>query len=74
MTEDLKNIVNHPSLHQMLKYSFVGTKETVKKQIQEFIKETQVDELIMVSTIYSIEDRIKSAKLFAEVMTEINND
>jgi len=74
MTDDLKDIVQHPSLHQMLKYSFVGTKETVKTQLEDFIKTTQVDELIMVSTIYSIEDRIKSAKLFAEVMKEINGE
>jgi luciferase family oxidoreductase group 1 len=72
MTDDLKEILKHPSLNQMLKYSFIGTKATVKEQIQTFLKETQVDELIMVSTIYSIEDRIKSARLFAEVMTEIN--
>jgi luciferase family oxidoreductase group 1 len=74
MTADLKDVVQHPSLHQMLKYSFVGTKETVKVQLQEFISETKVDELMMVSTIYSIEDRIKSAKFFAEVMMEINNE
>lgn len=74
MTDDLKDIVQHPSLHQMLKYSFVGTKETVKTQVKDFINETQIDELIMVSTIYSIEDRIKSAKLFAEVMKEINDE
>lgn len=73
MTDDLKDIVQHPSLHQMLKYSFVGNKETVKTQLKDFINETQVDELIMVSTIYSIDDRIKSAKLFAEVMKEIND-
>ena len=72
LTGDLKELLKHPSLNQMLKYSFVGSKATVKTQIQAFLKETQVDELIMVSTIYSIEDRIKSARLFAEVMGEIN--
>ncbi|KPH14691.1 LLM class flavin-dependent oxidoreductase [Chryseobacterium sp. ERMR1:04] len=74
MTDDLKEVLHHPSLHQMLKYSFVGTKEIVKRQVQSFLDETQVDELIMVSTMYSIEDRIKSTQLFAEVMSEINNE
>lgn len=74
MTDDLKDVLHHPSLHQMLKYSFVGTKEIVKRQVQSFLDETQVDELIMVSTMYSIEDRIKSTQLFAEVMSEINNE
>lgn len=72
MTDDLKDIFHHPSLNQMLKYSIVGTKETVKEQTKAFLEETQVDELIMVSTIYDITDRIKSAELFAEVMQEIN--
>jgi hypothetical protein len=31
-----------------------------------------VDELIAVSTTYDFDDRIKSVKLFAEVMMEIN--
>lgn len=72
MTEDLKDILRHPAIHQMLKYSFVGSKQTVKTQIQTFLTETQVDELIMVSTTYDIVDRIKSTQLFAEIMVEIN--
>lgn len=72
MTDDLKEIFQHPSLYQMLKYSFVGNKETVKEQTKAFLKETQVDELIVVSTIYDIKDRIKSTELFAEVMKDIN--
>ncbi|RDV12623.1 LLM class flavin-dependent oxidoreductase [Pontibacter diazotrophicus] len=72
MTEDLKALLKHPSLHQMLKYSFVGSKETVKKQIKAFFDQTHVNELIAVSTMYNLNDRLKSAKLFAEIMTEIN--
>lgn len=72
MTDELKDIFHHPSLHQMLKYSFVGTKETVKEQTKAFLEQTQIDELIVVSTIYDIKDRIKSIEMFAEVMKEIN--
>lgn len=74
MTRDLRETVQHPSLQQMLKYSFVGSKQTVKKQIQKFLTETRVDELITVSTAYAIEDRIKSTKLFGEIMMEINEN
>jgi luciferase family oxidoreductase group 1 len=74
LTEELKDLLQHPSLHQMLKYSFVGSKQTVKSQIQAFLNQTQVDELIAVSTMYDINDRIKSARLFAEIMTEINEN
>ena len=72
MTEDLKEMFQHPALHQMLKYSFVGSKETVKKQVKEFIDQTRVNELIAVSTMYNLNDRLKSARLFAEIMREIN--
>lgn len=74
MTDDLKDLSEHPSVHQMLRYSFVGTKETVKKQTKAFLEETGADELIMVSNLYDIKDRLKSARLFAEVMTEINEE
>ncbi len=57
-----------------LKYSFVGSKETVKKQIKAFLAETDVDELIDASAMYDINDRIKSARLFAEIMKEIAED
>jgi len=72
MTEDLIEVLKHPSLHQMLKYSFVGSKQTVKTQVEDFIEKTQVDEIIMVSNIFALEDRIRSAKLFAEIMDEVN--
>lgn len=72
MTAELQKMLEHPSLHQMLKYSFVGSKQTVKRQIEAFLEETQVNELITVSTTYAVEDRIKSIRLFAEIMTEIN--
>ncbi|AHM58802.1 luciferase-like monooxygenase [Flammeovirgaceae bacterium 311] len=72
MTEELKEIFQHPNLQQMLRYSFVGSKQTVKTQIQEFLKATGVDELITVSTMYNLNERLKSTRLFAEIMKEIN--
>lgn len=74
LTGDLKEILQHPTVHQMLKYSFVGSKQTVKKQIQAFLAETHVNELITVSTMYGINNRLKSTRLFAEIMMEINEN
>jgi luciferase family oxidoreductase group 1 len=74
MTEELKELYQHPAVYQMLKYSFVGSKQTVKDQIQAFLAQTGVNELIAVSTMYDINDRVKSARLFAEIMKEINED
>jgi luciferase family oxidoreductase group 1 len=72
MTDELEGLWHHPAVQQMLKYSFVGSKQTVKQQLQAFLAETQADELITASTMYAPEDRLKSARLFAEIMTEIN--
>lgn len=68
MTADLKELTQHPSFQRMLKYTFVGTKEQVKIQTEEFIDATKVDELMVVSHMYSTEDRIKSIRLFSEIM------
>lgn len=73
LTEDLKEVLQHPSVHQMLKYSFVGSKATVKKGITSFLAQADVDELITVSTMYDINARLKSTRLFSEVMDEINS-
>ena len=74
MTEDLVQLLRHPTLYQMLKYSFVGSKQTVKDQIKSFLDETQVNELIAGSAMYDTGDRKKSVRLFAEIMKQINHE
>ncbi|MBP93098.1 MAG: LLM class flavin-dependent oxidoreductase [Flavobacteriaceae bacterium] len=72
MTAEYEEILQHPQIHQMLKYSFIGSKATVKTQVKEFIEKTQADELIAVTNIYDGKDRIRSYKLFSEIMKELN--
>lgn len=72
LTDDLKEVLNHPQVQQMLKYSFIGSKSTVKSQVKTFMEQSQVDELIAVSHIYDIDARIKSYKMFSEIMKELN--
>lgn len=72
MTDEYEEILQHPQIHQMLKYSFIGSKATVKEQIQEFMTKTEADELIAVTNIYDIKDRIRSYELFSEIMKELN--
>lgn len=74
MNEELEGMWHHPAVQQMLKYSFVGSKQTVKKQVQAFLAETGADELITASTMYALEDRLTSARLFAEIMQELNEN
>jgi luciferase family oxidoreductase group 1 len=74
MDEELRQILQHPSVNQMLKYSFVGSKSRVKAQVQDFLQQTQVDELIVVANLFRFEDRIKTVKMFADIMGEINDE
>lgn len=74
MTDELRAMQQHPSVQHMLKYTFVGNKDTVKHKVKAFIEETQIDELIVVTNIYDGNDRITSYRLFAEIMQDLNSD
>src|SRR5690606_26659229 len=68
MTDDLKELAANPAFQRMLKYSFIGSKETVKEKTEEFLKETGVNEVVAVSHIYDHQDRLRSYELFSEIM------
>jgi alkanesulfonate monooxygenase SsuD/methylene tetrahydromethanopterin reductase-like flavin-dependent oxidoreductase (luciferase family) len=72
MTTEFKEILQNPQVHQMLKFSFIGSKATVKQQVKEFIAQTNADELIAVTNIYDGKERIRSFELFAEIMKELH--
>lgn len=72
MTNALQEVLQNPQVHQMLKYSFIGSKATVKAQVKAFMEQTKADELIAVTNIYDGKDRIRSFELFAEIMKELN--
>jgi luciferase family oxidoreductase group 1 len=74
ITDEFQNIIKHPSVQQMTKYAFIGSKKTVKKKIKSFIETTNVDELIVATHVFDVKDRIKSVSRFAEVMREINGE
>lgn len=73
MTDDLMMIQHNPAVRDMLKYSFVGRKEAVAKQLDTFLQETGVDELMVVSNMYNHNDRIKSYSILAEIINERNS-
>lgn len=49
----------------MLGYSIVGSAETVRKGLTRVYEETKADELIIVSSVYEIEARLKSLEIIA---------
>ena len=73
MNAELREVRDNPSLQRMLKYSFLGDKETIKAKTEDFLKQTGVDEVIVASHIYHQEDRLKSYQIFSEIMKEINS-
>lgn len=72
MNQELREVMEHPQVHQMLKYSFIGSKATVKAQVKAFLDYTKADELIAVTNIYDAQAKIRSFELFAEIMDELN--
>jgi hypothetical protein len=65
MTDDLLMLLHNPTVKDMLKYTFAGNKETVKKETQRFLEQTGVNHQ---------NDRVKSYRIFAEIMSEINEE
>lgn len=72
MTPELMDMLQHPAVHQMTKYSFIGSKETVKTQIKVFLDQTKVDEVIVSTNCHNQTARIHSYQMFAQLMDELN--
>jgi alkanesulfonate monooxygenase SsuD/methylene tetrahydromethanopterin reductase-like flavin-dependent oxidoreductase (luciferase family) len=53
---------------RMLKYSFVGSRETVRRELQEFLALTRADELMIVTSLYDHAARMRSYELVAEIV------
>jgi luciferase family oxidoreductase group 1 len=56
------------AVKQMLAYSFIGSAESVKSDIEQFLEQTGADELMVSTYIFDHEQRIRSYELLAEVM------
>lgn len=48
------------AVRQMLKYSFAGSSETVALQLQKFLDETQVDEIMLTTHIHDEDLKVRS--------------
>jgi hypothetical protein len=68
MNDDIRELRQHPALQQMLNYTFIGDKNKVREETEQFIKASGVDELMITSYLYNQEDRIESLRIFSEIM------
>lgn len=62
------------AIHNMMAVTFVGAKETVAQGLEELIKFTGVNELMITTNIFDHEARLKSFQITAEVMKEISGE
>ena len=56
------------AVNQMIACSFFGGPETIKEDMESFIKQTQVDEIMVTSHIFDHQARVHSYQLFADIM------
>ena len=68
MTDDLRALLDHPAVNQMLRYSFVGNADKIEEDVRGFLKDTNADELMVVMNMYDHQDRLRSAEIFSKVM------
>jgi luciferase family oxidoreductase group 1 len=53
---------------RMLKYSIVGSAETVKRELESFVELTKADELMVVTSLFDHAARVKSYEIVAGVV------
>ena len=70
-TRETRELMENPAFQKMLQYAFIGSKATIKHHTEKFLKDTGVDELMVASHIYDHADRLKSYRIFAELMQEL---
>lgn len=58
--EDFMDPLEEAALQQMIRYSFIGSREKVKTQLESFIKMTGADEIMVSTPVYDHEARLKS--------------
>jgi luciferase family oxidoreductase group 1 len=61
------SIPEKQAVDQRLKYSFVGGPATVKKNLESFLKQTQVDEIMAVSHMYEHSARLRSYEILSSL-------
>ncbi len=59
-------------VRRMMRYSIVGSPETIRRGVEDLLKETNADELIATAQIHDHQARLRSFEIFADVMKSLN--
>ena len=70
--DDVWNPMEKAHVQNMLKYTFVGSEETIKSTMKAFQERFQVNEIMITSAIYDQEARIESYALIRKVADSLN--
>jgi luciferase family oxidoreductase group 1 len=65
--DEVLNEYEMEQVEQMLSCTFVGSKETVHHDLQHFLDQTQVDEIMVTSHIYDHQARLASYKIVSDI-------
>ncbi len=60
------------AIQHMMACTFVGDRETIRRDMEQFLLQTQVDEIMVTTNIYDHMDRLRSFEILSDVMQEIN--
>ncbi|MFQ3546676.1 LLM class flavin-dependent oxidoreductase [Halobacillus rhizosphaerae] len=66
--EEIWTAQEKAALEQQLGSSIIGSPETVKKELQEFLDRTQADEMMVISQIYDHQARLRSYEIISEIV------
>ena len=66
--------VEKNQVSRMLSRSFVGSAETVRHGLEDFIEETRADELIVASAIYDHRARLRSYEILSDVYMALSRE
>lgn len=66
--EEMWSTYEKSIVHKQLKASIIGSKETVAQKLQTFLEETQADEIIINTQVYSQSDRLRSYEIVKNIV------
>jgi luciferase family oxidoreductase group 1 len=58
-------------INQMLTYALIGGRDKIRQNLKAFLELTQADEIMATSHIYDHQTRIRSFKIFSEIMDDL---
>lgn len=62
------SVAEEQHVSRMTRYSLIGSAETVRRGVEELIRETAADEIVATAQIFDHAVRLRSFEIFAEVM------